>query len=289
MTAESSKNWVCLVCGYVHAGDEPPEACPVCGAGPDSFELEEPASAQGARQDQDLTVSDLIAETLVGCGIKHVFGMVGHSNLGMAEALRRQDEKGSLQFIDIRHEGAASFACSAYAKLTGRPAACLAIAGPGATNLLTGLYDAKMDRAPVLALTGQIDTQVLGPGAFQEVNLTGVFQDVSCFNQTVLESSQPAELATLAIKNALVRRDVANLILPNETQGLPAPEGAAPGNLDGRVCSREIVPSDETLNQAVEAIRKAERPVIIVGYGAKLHMEPTLQLAERISAPILTT
>jgi thiamine pyrophosphate-dependent acetolactate synthase large subunit-like protein len=93
--------------------------------------------------------------------------MVGHSNLGMADALRRQEEQGRLQFIAIRHEGAAAFACSAYAKLTGKPAACFTIAGPGATNLLTGLYDAKVDRAPVLALTGQVDAQVLGPGVFQ--------------------------------------------------------------------------------------------------------------------------
>ena len=83
--------------------------------------------------------------------------MVGHSNLGLADALRRQEEAGDLTFIGIRHEGAAAFAASAYGKLTGRPAACLTIAGPGATNLLTGLWDAKVDRAPVLALTGQVD------------------------------------------------------------------------------------------------------------------------------------
>ena len=112
-----------------------------------------------------------MAETMVNWGVEHVFGMVGHSNLGLADALRRQEEAGKLTYIGIRHEGAAAFAASAYGKLTGRPAACLTIAGPGATNLLTGLWDAKVDRAPVLALTGQVDTQVLGPGAFQEVDL----------------------------------------------------------------------------------------------------------------------
>ena len=112
--------------------------------------------------------SDVMAETMVNWGVKQVFGMVGHSNLGMADALRLQEESGNLQFYGIRHEGAASFACSGYAKLTGRPAACFTIAGPGATNLLTGLYDAKVDRAPLLAISGQIDTQVLGPGAFQK-------------------------------------------------------------------------------------------------------------------------
>ncbi len=109
------------------------------------------------------TVSDVIAQTLVNWGVRHVFGMVGHSNLGLADALRRQEREGNLTYIGIRHEGAAAFAASAYGKLTGRPAACLTIAGPGATNLLTGLWDAKVDRSPVIALTGQVDTQVLGP------------------------------------------------------------------------------------------------------------------------------
>jgi nitrite reductase/ring-hydroxylating ferredoxin subunit len=121
------------------------------------------------------TVTDVMVETMVNWGVEHVFGMVGHSNLGLADALRRQEEAGRLQYIGIRHEGAAAFAASAFGKLTGRPAACLTIAGPGATNLLTGLWDAKVDRAPVLALTGQVNSQVLGPGAFQEVDLSAAF------------------------------------------------------------------------------------------------------------------
>jgi thiamine pyrophosphate-dependent acetolactate synthase large subunit-like protein len=90
--------------------------------------------------------------------------MVGHSNLGLAEAIRRRCQSGDLDFIGVRHEGAASFAASAYAKLSGKPTACLAIAGPGASNLLTGLWDAKLDRVPILALSGQVDLQFLGPG-----------------------------------------------------------------------------------------------------------------------------
>ena len=158
-------------------------------------------------------------------GHRHVFGMVGHSNLGLADALRRQEERGDLRYIGIRHEGAAAFAGSAYAKLTGRPAACLTIAGPGATNLITGLWDAKMDRSPVLALTGQVNTQVMGPGAFQEIDLVGAFRSVATLSQPVLRDSNPVELMTLACKNALLRRDVAHLIFPDEVQTLPAPRG----------------------------------------------------------------
>ena len=135
------------------------------------------------------TVSHVIAETLVEWGVDAVFGMVGHSNLGMAEALRIQEDRGKLRFFGIRHEGAAAFACSGYAKVTGRPAACLSIAGPGATNLLTGLWDAKVDRAPVVALTGQVQTQVLGPGAFQDIDLASAFEAVARFSQPVLPAA----------------------------------------------------------------------------------------------------
>ena len=114
-----------------------------------------PAASGPAR-----TVGDVLVETLVAFGITHVFGMVGHSNLGFADAMRRAEERGELTYIGIRHEGAAAFAASAYGKLTGRPAACFAIAGPGSTNLLTGLYDAKLDQAPVLAISGQVPSSV---------------------------------------------------------------------------------------------------------------------------------
>ena len=167
-----------------------------------------------------------MVETMLNWGIDTCFGMVGHSNLGLAEALRRQEQAGNFRFYGVRHEGAAAFAASAHAKLTGKPAACLSIAGPGATNLLTGLHDAKVDRAPVLALTGQVDVQVLGPGAFQEIDLAAAFAPVTRFSQTVLHTSKHAELMTLACKNAIVERDVAHLIFPDDVQTLPAPDTA---------------------------------------------------------------
>ena len=168
------------------------------------------------------TVTDVMAETMTNWGVKSVFGMVGHSNLGLADALRRQANDGRLHYYGIRHEGAAAFACSAYGKLTGTPAACLTIAGPGATNLMTGLWDAKVDRAPVLALTGQVDIQVLGPGAFQEIDLASAFAPVARFSQTVLDSSRHAELMNLACKHALIERDVSHLIFPDDVQTQPA-------------------------------------------------------------------
>jgi pyruvate oxidase len=234
------------------------------------------------------TVSHVIAETMVEWGVDSVFGMVGHSNLGMAEAIRVQEEKGRLRYIGVRHEGAAAFACSGYAKLSGRPAACLSIAGPGATNLLTGLWDARMDRAPVLALTGQVNTQVLGPGAFQEIDLSSAFEAVSRFSQTVLPDSRHAELTALALKNAIVERDVAHLILPDEVQVLDAGnEGPAPKQ--GRVSPTAITPPPVSLDYAFYRIANAKRPVIIAGYGARHGMDEVIRLAQALGSPVITT
>lgn len=239
--------------------------------------------------EHETTVTDVMAETMVNWGIRHVFGMVGHSNLGLADALRRLEVAGKLQFIGIRHEGAAAFAASAYAKLTGKPAACLAIAGPGATNLLTGLWDAKVDRAPILALTGQVDTQVLGPGAFQEVDLAAAFSAVARFSQTVLYDSRHAELVNLAMKNAILQRDVAHLIFPDEVQTLPAKDRQKAGKPDGRLPRMQISPPADSLNDAVKLLREATRPLIIIGHGARFDMDAITGFAESHHIPVVTT
>jgi len=235
------------------------------------------------------TVSDVMVETMINWGIDSVFGMVGHSNLGLADAIRRAVENGKLKYFGIRHEGAASFAASGYAKLTGKPAACFAIAGPGSTNLLTGLWDAKVDRVPILALTGQVDAQVLGSGAFQEVDLSAAFNSVAEWSQTVLSSSKHAELMTLAIKNAILKRDVAHLIFPNEVQEIELGENAKASSPEGRLTDLRISPPIESINEAIEKIKSAKRPCIIVGNGAKFNMNEITQFAEKIEAPVITT
>ena len=235
------------------------------------------------------TVSDLMVETMVNWGVKSVFGMVGHSNLGLAEALRVQEAAGKLTYYGIRHEGAASFACSGYAKVSGKPAACLSIAGPGATNLLTGLFDAKVDRAPVLALTGQVDIQVLGPGTFQELDLAAAFAPVARFSQTVLTTSRHAELMSLACKSAIVERNVSHLIFPDDVQTLPAKPSMKAGTPDGRTGLEDITPSEASVMRAIEMLGAARRPIIVVGYGVRARMSPILELAARLKAPVLTT
>ena len=235
------------------------------------------------------TVSDVMVETMVAWGVTHVFGMVGHSNLGFADAMRRQEEAGNLTFVGIRHEGAAAFAASAYGKLTGRAAACFGIAGPGSTNLLTGLYDAKVDRAPVLAISGQVPSKVLGRGAFQDVDLTAAFADVASYSKTVLPDSDHAELMTLALKHAIAGRNVAHLVLPDEVQELRASEGTGASSPVGRVADDAIQPPEHAVQDALSLLRGAKRPIVIVGHGARFEMADVLALAEALDAPVLTT
>ncbi|MEM1206668.1 MAG: thiamine pyrophosphate-binding protein [Acidobacteriota bacterium] len=240
-------------------------------------------------EDHRRTVTDVMAETMVAWGVTHVFGMVGHSNLGLADAIRRRCEAGELEYVGIRHEGAAAFAASAFGKLTGRPAGCLTIAGPGATNLLTGCWDAKVDRAPMLALTGQVQQQVFGPGAFQELPLKDAFGAVTAFSHLALPGSNHAELMGNAIKTALTERQVSHLIFPDDAQTLEAEEGAAAGSPEGRLGDIRIRPPADELAKAVDLLRAAERPVIIVGHGARFEMEAVGALAEELRCPVLTT
>ncbi|NQU35437.1 MAG: thiamine pyrophosphate-binding protein, partial [Bacteroidetes bacterium] len=218
-----------------------------------------------------------------------VFGMVGHSNLGFADALRRQEESGNLKFIGIRHEGAASFAASAYGKLTGKPAACFAIAGPGSTNMFTGLWDAKVDRAPILALTGQVATQVMGTGNFQEVDLVRAFSTVAEFNHRVEHKSKHSELMAMAIKNAIIRRDVSHLTFPDEVQELLLENNEQAITSEGRLTPMTIAPPKKTFEKALSMLNSAVRPVIIVGHGARFHMDEITRFAEKMKSPVLTT
>ncbi|MEA2170415.1 MAG: hypothetical protein QOF76_3715 [Solirubrobacteraceae bacterium] len=274
--------------------------CPLTGSPPGNYTDEAHNYPVEVRDDgvyvavpddapHERTVTDLMVETLVAWGITHVFGMVGHSNLGLADAIRRRVEAGDLTYIGIRHEGAAAFAASAFGKLTGRPAACLTIAGPGATNLLTGLWDAKVDRAPVLALTGQVQVQVFGPGAFQDIDLLAAFAPVAAWSQIVLPESRHSELAALAVKHATLEHGVAHLVFPDDVQTLPIADDAPVAAPAGRTPALAIAPPAEAVAQAGDLLRTARRPVIIVGHGARAHMDAVTAFAERLHAPVITT
>jgi pyruvate oxidase len=235
------------------------------------------------------SLMDQMVDVMCDWGVDTVFGMVGHSNLGLADALRTAEQDRRLRYIGIRHEGAAAFAASGYAKLTGRPAACLTIAGPGATNLLTGLWDAKVDRAPVLALTGQVKSQVLGPGTFQEVPLASAFEAVTTWTQTVLRAENATELMALACKHAIVERGVGHLIFPDEVQERRGLENPPTRPRVGRIADMQVAPPADELARAVAMLEDAQRPVVIVGNGARGHEDAVVAIAEHLDAPVITT
>ncbi|MGB5811861.1 MAG: thiamine pyrophosphate-dependent enzyme [Polyangiales bacterium] len=234
------------------------------------------------------TSSDVMVETLVNWGVKSVWGMVGHSNLGVADSVSRQTRAGKMEYFGFRHEGAAAFAVSAYGKLTGRPAACFAIAGPGATNMLTGLWDAHVDRSPVLALTGQVPTHLIGRGAFQEVDLASAYGGVAKYTTVAAHNSNFPEIASLACKHAMVERGVSHMVFPDDVQVVEAPDTEA-GSPVGRVGAVEITPPAGALEEALEKIRAAKRPAIVVGHGARFEMDAVTALAEALGSPVLTT
>ena len=290
--------WKCSVCGYIYdetTGD--PKAgipagtpfedlpsswtCPVCGAGKDAFGK---ISAEDIHAGSATTVSDVIVAELVAWGVNLVFGLPGTSSLGIVEAIRKNPD---VRYIVVRHEENAAMAASAYNKLTGRIAACLTIAGPGATNLATGLYDAKEDHASVLSLNGQVETQYTGPGGIQEIDQDAFFRPITVYNNTIYEKNKAVLLLTRALKYAIIGRGVAQISVPNDIQKQP---------LDSRFCSREacisspdILPPDDNLKKAATAINNAKNPVILAGWGAYPEGRTVLAIAEKIRAPILTT
>ncbi|MGJ3241279.1 MAG: thiamine pyrophosphate-binding protein [Anaerolineae bacterium] len=258
----------------------------------DTFPIEERADGIYVGVPEE-TATDTISKQMMTVasdwGLEVIFGMVGHSNLGLADAIREQVERGTMRYYGVRHEGAASFAASGYAKVTGKPAACLGIAGPGSTNLLTGLWDAKVDRVPIIALSGQVNTQVLGPGAFQEVDLASAFNSVAEWSQIVISNENASDLMALAMKHAIVKRDVAHLIFPDEVAFAPAQQPYPETPRHGRISTTQIAPPPQQLQEAIEMLKSSKITAIVVGKGAKPFCEQIMQLAEILEAPILTT
>src|SRR5919202_3984633 len=166
------------------------------------------------------TASDVLVETLLAWGVDTVFGIPGDGINGIIEAFRKRQDR--IRFIQVRHEEAAAFAACSYAKFTGRLGVCAATSGPGAIHLLNGLYDAKLDGVPVLAITGMQETSVLGTHYQQEVHLDRLYQDVAVYDLMVTNPQQLPGVVDLAIRNALTKRGVAHLTFPNDIQIAPA-------------------------------------------------------------------
>ena len=281
----------CTVCNYIY--DEKNEnvkfselasdwKCPVCNAAKNAFVLLSETHTEKPAEQKN--VSDVIIEQMAEWGIKFVFGIPGTSSLGLVDAIRKNNK---LKYVQVRHEQTAAFMASAYGKLTGHIAACLTIAGPGATNLATGLYDAKLDHSPVLALTGLVKRQLIGPGSFQEIDQHSFFEPICVFNHTLMSEDQTTTLITLAIKHALVDRGVSHISVPNDIQKLKCNATILP--MEGRIPNNNITQCEHLIRQAASVIDEARRPVIISGFGVLSQGEKLLRLAQKISSPIVTT
>src|SRR5918911_5720247 len=160
------------------------------------------------------TVADLIVERLIAWGVNTVFGLPGDGINGLFEALRTHADQ--IRFIQVRHEEAAAFAACGYAKYTGRLGVCIATSGPGGIHLLNGLYDAKEDGQPVLAITGHTFHDLIGTHFQQDVDLDKLYMDVAVYNQRVMGPAHAVNTVDEAIKAALSHRTVAHITIPKD-------------------------------------------------------------------------
>ncbi|MDQ3742781.1 MAG: thiamine pyrophosphate-binding protein [Acidobacteriota bacterium] len=235
------------------------------------------------------TAADVLIEGIIDWGVDTVFGLPGDGINGIMEALRTRQDR--VRFIQVRHEEAAAFMACAYAKYTGRLGCCLATSGPGGIHLLNGLYDAKLDQAPVLAITGQTYSDLKGSNFQQEVNMVALFSDVSVYNQEVINPNQVAMLADEACRHALNHRGVAHITFPVDYQE-KEPSGQLSMHKRQTHTSKAwqpplAVPDTEELRLAAFILNEAKRPVILVGQGARGAGQEVIEIADKLGAPVV--
>jgi len=234
------------------------------------------------------TAADILIDTIQDWGVEVVFGLPGDGINGIMEALRKRKDK--IRFIQVRHEEAAAFMACGYAKYTGRLGVCLATSGPGGIHLLNGLYDAKMDGQPVLALTGHHYHDLIDTHAQQDVDLDRVFMDVAVYNTRIMGPAHVEPATHLACRTALSYRGVAHLNFPVDLQEQEAKERSQrniPGHTTDVFARRAGLPSEGDLRRAAEVLNAGKRIAILAGRGA-LHATDELgQVAEKLGAPIV--
>ncbi|HTQ80338.1 MAG TPA: thiamine pyrophosphate-dependent enzyme [Thermoanaerobaculia bacterium] len=237
------------------------------------------------------TAADILVETLMDWGVDIVFGLPGDGINGIMEALRKRQDK--IRFLQVRHEEAAAFMACAYAKYTGRLGVCLATSGPGGIHLLNGLYDAKLDGQPVLAITGHHYHDLIDTYQQQDVDLDRLFADVTVYNTRVMGPLHVENVANLACRAALSRRGVAHLNFPLDLQEQEVKESGkrSRDNVSHHTASVPThstrLPEIEDLRRAADLLNAGERIVILAGQGALDAGRELEELASRLQAPIV--
>ncbi|GAB7047753.1 thiamine pyrophosphate-requiring protein [Catenuloplanes indicus] len=236
----------------------------------------------------DKTVSDVLVERLEAWGVSRVFGYPGDGIDPVLGAIRRA---GRPEFVQARHEETAAFMASGHAKYTGEPGVCLSTQGPGAVHLLNGLYDAKLDGKPVVAIVGQQVSTVLGSAYQQEIDLVRLFGDVCAqFVQAAHTPEQVPMLIDKAFRTALATRSPTCVVLPHDVQSAPAPDPVeqshgvlitSPGLRPAR-----LIPHAADIAEAAKLLSAGERVAILVGQGAAGAAAEVVELAERLGAGV---
>src|SRR3954464_14787834 len=235
------------------------------------------------------TVADMIVERLIDWGVEVIFGLPGDGVDGMFEALRTHAEK--LKFIQVRHEEAAAFAACGYAKYTGRLGVCLATSGPGGIHLLNGLYDAKCDGQPVLAITGHTFHDLIGTHYQQDVDLDKLYMDVAAYNQRIMGPAHVVNVVDEAIKTALAYRTVAHITVPKDIQdwttGAETRSSAnVPQHSSEFYTAVHPIPAAASLQAAADLINAGSKVAILAGRGCLKAREEVLHLADIVGGPI---
>jgi len=243
-------------------------------------------------------VAQIVSEALIGrladWGVDTVFGLPGDGINGLMEGLRRNQAR--VRFVLVHHEEAAAFMATGYAKATGKIGVCLATSGPGGIHLLNGLYDAKLDHAPVLAITGMQETPVLGTGYQQEVNLDKLYADVAEYDQMIYNPAQLPTVVDNAIRTAYARRGVSHLTVPNDLQVADA--GADPWQHVAPARSPQTAPvmltapgtpAEDELRRIADLMAEGDKIAILAGAGARHARDELLAVAEALAAPIVKT
>ena len=236
------------------------------------------------------TTGDIIVQTLINWGVDTIFGIPGDGINGVIEALRQAQDK--IRFVQVRHEEAAAFAACGYAKVTGRLGVCLATSGPGGVHLLNGLYDAKMDGQPVLAITGLQFHDLLGTHTQQDVALDKLFMDVSVFNERIMGAAHAENIAELACRTALSRRGVAHITIPTDIQEQTVQDDNRsarnkPHHVSDEFATGARLPTPREIQEAAQILNAGKRIAILAGRGALGAGAQLEQAAELMGAPII--
>ncbi len=236
------------------------------------------------------TAGDVIFETLIDWGVDTIFGIPGDGIDGLMESLRKQQDK--IKFIQTRHEESAAFAACGYAKFTGKLGVCIATSGPGGIHLLNGLYDAKMDGQPVLAITGMQFHDLIGTHTQQDVELDKVFQDVTVYNERIMGAAAAQNITELACRTALARRGVAHITIPVDIQDQTVSDSMRskrnkPNHVSDVFARGARKPEPFELQDAAKILNEGKKVAILAGRGALKAGAQLERVAEILGAPII--